>query len=65
MVIALVLPLVDVLTDHIFAFLNATSSQSRAVAVIGVASLFNLAFGPIIFGEKFLQINVNPNSSPF
>ena len=53
MVFALVLPLVDVLTDHIFAFLNATGSNSRAVAVIGVASLFNLAFGPIIYGEIF------------
>ena len=52
MLIALILPLVDVLTDHIFAFLNATGSGSRAVAVIGVASLFNLAFGPIIYGAK-------------
>ena len=53
MLIALVLPLIDVFTDHIFAFLNATGSESRAVAVIGVASLFNLALGPILYGEKF------------
>ena len=50
--IALCLPLLDVFTDHIFAFLNAIKMNSPAVAAIGVASLFNLAFGPMIYGKK-------------
>ena len=50
--IALLLPLLDVFTDHIFAFLNAIKVNSPAVAAIGVASLLNLAFGPMIYGKK-------------
>ena len=53
--IFLLLPLIDVLTDHIFAFLNATQSSSQAVAAIGIASLLNLAFGPMMYGQKFVM----------
>ena len=51
--IPLSLPLIDVLTDHIFAILNATQPDSQAVNAIGVASLINLAIGPMIYGRKF------------
>ena len=50
--IALLLPLIDVFTDHVFGFLNAIKINSPAVAAIGVASLINLAFGPMIYGEE-------------
>ena len=50
MLITLILPLIDVLTDHIFAIRNVTKTGSPAVASIGVALLLNLAFGPIIYG---------------
>ena len=53
--IPLLLPLIDIFTDHIFAFLNASKTNSQAVAAIGVALLFNLFFGPMIYGEIFLS----------
>ena len=51
--IPLLLPLIDILTDHIFAILNITQPDSQAVNAIGVASLINLALGPMIYGEEF------------
>ena len=56
--IPLILPLVDVLTDHIFAIRNATETSSPAVAAIGVALLLNLAFGPMIYGLIFISYYV-------
>ena len=53
--IPLLLPLIDIFTDHIFAFLNASQTNSQAVAAIGVALLFNLLFGPMIYGEIILS----------
>ena len=53
MLIPLMLPLIDVLTDHIFAIRNALETDSPAVASIGVALLLNLAFGPMIYGLIF------------
>ena len=44
--------MIDVFTDHIFGFLNAVQLNSPAVAAIGVASLLNLAFGPMIYGKN-------------
>lgn len=50
-VIPLLLPVIDVLTDHIFAILNAVKYESPAVAAIGWALLWNLLFGPMLFGN--------------
>ena len=58
--IPLLLPLIDVLTDHIFAFLNVTQTGSQAVAAVGFALLLNIIVGPILYGEeenKSLTIN--------
>ena len=56
--ISLVLPLIDVLTDYVFSFVNATGSNSQAVAAIGVASLLNLTFGPMIYGMESLVLQL-------
>ena len=53
----LILPLIDVITDHLFAINNTTKADSQAVNAIGVAALFNLALGPMIYGKKFQMNN--------
>ena len=53
MLITLILPLIDVSTDHIFAIRNITKTSSPAVASIGFALLLNLIFGPMIYGLIF------------
>ena len=44
------LPIIDVLTDHIFAIQSVTQA-SPAVAAIGCALLSNLILGPMLFGK--------------
>ena len=50
--IPLFMPIIDVLTDHIFAILNVNESNSPAVAAVGFALILNLVFGPMIFGKQ-------------
>ena len=50
--IPLLLPIIDVLTDHIFAIFNALKYKSPALAAIGWALLWNLLFGPMLFGKS-------------
>ena len=45
------LPVIDILTDNIFAILN-TNSAIPAIAAVGFASVLNLVFGPMIFGKS-------------
>ena len=50
--IPLLLPIIDVLSDHIFAILNANLTESPAAAAVGCAQLFNLIFGPMLYGKS-------------
>ena len=50
--IPLLLPVIDILTDHIFAISNSTQS-TPAVAAVGCALLLNLVFGPMLYGENY------------
>ena len=45
------LPVIDILTDNIFAILN-TNSSIPAIAAVGFASVLNLVFGPMLFGKS-------------
>ena len=57
------LPLIDVLTDIIFAFLNVMNVNSQAVAAVGFASLLNVIVGPILYGEEPLRHHpINPHT---
>ena len=51
--IPLLLPFIDVLTDHIFAIQNMIQNNSPAVAAVGCALLLNLVLGPMLFGKMF------------
>ena len=53
--IPLILPIIDVLTDHIFAIQSVTQT-SQAVAAIGCALLSNLVFGPMLFGKNCYRL---------
>ena len=48
--IPLLLPVIDILTDYIFAILNTNQTNSPAAAALGFALLMNIIFGPMLYG---------------
>ena len=52
--IPLLLPVIDILTDFIFAILNTNQTDSPAAAAVGFALLVNVIFGPMLYGEMFI-----------
>ena len=52
--IPLLLPVIDILTDYIFAILNTNQTNSPAAAALGFALLMNIIFGPMLYGQRII-----------
>ena len=63
--ISLLLPFIDVLTDHIFAIQNMIQNNSPAVEAVGCALLNYLILGPMLFSNFNLFSKIAPELFTF